>query len=66
MARHRIDPRNTATYQYGWSCNNTNLTFELDANMESTRYASGGTDDVESTDGGDQSGEYETGSALNL
>ena len=72
------DPNNDATYFYAYACDNTAKTFELDANMESTRYACGGDDDVESTDGGDKNGGvacaspttafYETGTdpALNL
>lgn len=56
------DPVGTGTtYFYGYSCDNTNKTFELNGNMESTRYAQGGSDDVESTDGGNTAGEYETG-----
>ncbi len=57
------DPLNpdTAAQSYTYQCNNTSKTFELNANMESTRYASGGTDDVESNDGGDQAGIYEVG-----
>ena len=60
------DPTNTDTYNYQYSCNSTNLTFELDAKMESTRYSNGGSDDKESTDGGDVAAEYETGTALTL
>lgn len=61
-----IDPTNTATYFYAYSCDNTNKWFEFDANMESTRYANGGTDDVESTDGGNVTTEYEVGNAPGL
>jgi prepilin-type N-terminal cleavage/methylation domain-containing protein len=64
------DPINpdTAAQSYTYQCDETNKTFELDANMESTRYASSGTDDVESTDGGDTPGTYEVGNdpGLNL
>ncbi|OGY64509.1 MAG: hypothetical protein A3I24_04030 [Candidatus Harrisonbacteria bacterium RIFCSPLOWO2_02_FULL_41_13b] len=64
------DPLNpdTATQAYTYRCDNTAKTFELNANMESTRYAQGGSDDVESTDGGDQVGIYEGGNdpGLNL
>jgi prepilin-type N-terminal cleavage/methylation domain-containing protein len=57
------DPLNpdTAAQSYTYQCNSTAKTFELNANMESIRYASGGTDDVEGTDGGDQSTIYEVG-----
>ncbi|MBU6141765.1 prepilin-type N-terminal cleavage/methylation domain-containing protein [Patescibacteria group bacterium] len=60
------DPTNSATYNYQYSCNSTNQTYELDAKMESTRYSQGGSDDKESTDGGDVANEYETGSSLTL
>jgi hypothetical protein len=57
------DPLNpdTTTYNYQYACNQSATTFELNANMESTRYASSGTDDVESTDGGNVVGIYEVG-----
>lgn len=54
------------TYAYFYTCSTTGMVFELNASLESTRYASGGTDDKESTDGGDRTWLYETGSALNL
>ena len=47
------DPVNDTTYFYAYACDNTNRTFELNANMESTRYAASGDNDVETTDGGD-------------
>jgi prepilin-type N-terminal cleavage/methylation domain-containing protein len=46
-----IDPTNTSTYFYSYACDNTNLTFELNANLESTRYTSG-TENKEDSDGG--------------
>jgi len=57
------DPINpdTAAQSYTYQCNDTNKTFELNANMESSRYAQGGADDVESTDGGDITTIYEVG-----
>ena len=62
------DPLNpdTAAQSYTYACNNTSKTFELNANMESTRYASSGTDDVESVDGGDVAGIYEVGNEPGL
>ncbi|MHB9019577.1 MAG: type II secretion system protein [Minisyncoccota bacterium] len=58
-----MDPINTvaSTYNYTYACDNTNKWFEFDAIMESVRYANGGSDDVESTDGGDQADVYEVG-----
>lgn len=41
-------------------------TFEMNADMESTRYQSGGNDDVESVDGGDKPDIYEVGNAPGL
>lgn len=57
------DPINTvaSTYNYTYACDNTNKWFEFDAIMESDRYANGGSDDIESTDGGDQGNVYEVG-----
>ncbi|MBM3257131.1 MAG: type II secretion system protein [Candidatus Liptonbacteria bacterium] len=56
-----IDPINNATYFYSYAAEETNYTFELNAEMESTRYSSGGSNDVESTDGGSSSTLYEVG-----
>lgn len=64
-----VDPTNTTTNNryYGYSCDAVNLTFEINANMESARYnypgGAPGTnpDDVESSDGGDNHAFYETG-----
>lgn len=47
-----IDPTNNATYFYSYACDNTAKTYELNANLESTRYCASGTDDKETTDGG--------------
>ncbi len=62
-----IDPVNNATYFYSYATNAyPNFQFEIDADMESTRYASSGPSDVESTDGGDNVGVYEVGTDLAL
>ena len=63
-----IDPSNDATYFYSYACNNTAKTFELGANMESTRYANGGTDDKEinTKDGGNNDNVYEVGNEPGL
>ncbi len=61
-----VDPINNATYFYSYAADTTNQTFELDAKMESTRYANGGGNDVESTDGGSSSSLYEAGTAPGL
>ena len=63
------DPSNATTTSplyYTYSCNNASSTFELNANMESSRYSNGGADDVESRDGGDNANLYEVGNAPGL
>jgi hypothetical protein len=61
-----IDPINNTTYFYAYSCNDTSKWFEYDAHMESDKYKNGGSDNVESTDGGDNLNEYEVGNAPGL
>jgi len=58
-----IDPTNPNTniQAYTYSCDQAALTFELNANMESSRYGKGGDNDVESTDGGSVAEIYEIG-----
>ncbi len=58
-----IDPINDANFYYAYAATST-LTFELDAFMESQKYAASGTKDTESTDGGDNNNVYETGTNL--
>lgn len=55
-----VDPTNSATYQYCYDADATNLVFELDANLESTKYA----DAYEGKDGGDNADWYEVGTSL--
>lgn len=65
-----MDPVNSATFFYAYSCSTTNLTYELNAKMESTKYATTAATEVVSNarDGGNQSAWYEIGSdpALDL
>ena len=67
-----IDPKNSTTtsattsYVYYYATKSASTTFELNANMESTYYANGGSGDVESKDGGDDPDLYEVGSDLTL
>ena len=49
------------TYQYTYVGDNTNKTFELNANLESTKYSG-----LEATDGGNCSGIYEVGTDAGL
>jgi len=64
LARLPLDPTNDSTYYYVYKGDATNLTFELNANMESTKYAKDGTADKESNskDGGNNANCYEVGS----
>jgi len=71
IAAYPKDPKKTgagvnATYFYSYACNDSATTFELNANMESARYAKDGSDDVESRDGGTLDDIFEVGTALNL
>jgi len=70
IARLPLDPVNSVSgsnnYFYGYACNDTSKTYELNANMESTKYANAGTGDVESTDGGGNNNWYEVGNSLSL
>jgi prepilin-type N-terminal cleavage/methylation domain-containing protein len=61
-----LDPKNDTTYTYWYRPNTSSTTYELLCNMESTYYAQNGSGDVESKDGGDDSGYYELGSDLTL
>lgn len=61
------DPQSSAGQFYSYVSNGSS-TFELNADMESDRYKNGGSDDVESVDGGDKADYYEVGNdpGLNL
>ncbi len=64
-----LDPVNDSSYYYEFASNATGthpLTFELNCNMESTKYSNGGSADVESTDGGNNNEVYEIGSVPGL
>ncbi|MDP3947182.1 MAG: hypothetical protein Q8Q41_00630 [bacterium] len=63
------DPMNTPTQFYSFACKPTgeleyNEQYEIDANFESSRYASGGSGDLES--GGSNPNLYEVGTNLDL
>lgn len=55
----------TSSYFYSYACDASNQ-WEFTAHMESTRYASSGTDDVESTDGGNKQALFEVGTNVQL
>lgn len=56
-----MDPTGDATYQYTYDGNNTAKTFELNGNLESTKYVG-----LEGTDGGNCATAYEVGSEPGL
>ena len=60
LSRLPIDPVNSTTNFYVFG-SNASGEYELNANMESTRYSSGESGDVESVDGGDNADWYEIG-----
>ncbi|MDD5547776.1 MAG: type II secretion system protein [Candidatus Pacebacteria bacterium] len=61
-----IDPVNDTTYFYSYACDNTEKTFELDADIESNRYKTGGDQDKETGDGGNSVSYYEVGTDADL
>ncbi|KKW46832.1 MAG: hypothetical protein A3A43_01765 [Candidatus Liptonbacteria bacterium RIFCSPLOWO2_01_FULL_56_20] len=63
-----VDPRNDYLFYYAYAATTTNLTFEIDAKMESSKYGfnNGLGGDVVSNDGGDSTSTYEVGNAAGL
>ena len=66
LATLPLDPNNDSSRFYAYSCDNTNKTFELNANLESQKFRNGGTADLESTDGGNDDDLYEVGNDPDL
>lgn len=68
LARLPIDPVNDLSYKYCFKSSSSTLTYELDANMESTKYAANGSGDIETgtKDGGNDDGFYEIGNEPGL
>ena len=64
MSVEPIDPTNNYTYFYAYRPNGT--AYKITVNMESGKYQQGGSNDVESTDGGISSSTYEVGTDLAL
>ena len=60
-----IDPKNNATSFYRYEADSANQ-WEFAAKMESVRYSSGGSDDVEGTDGGNVTTLFEVGTNVSL
>jgi len=61
LAKLYIDPLNDLGHYYGYACDPQTLTFELDANLESSNYK-----DLSSQDGGDNPNIYEAGTNLKI
>jgi prepilin-type N-terminal cleavage/methylation domain-containing protein len=62
-----IDPlNNDNVHFYAYDASSTGQVFKLDAHMESAKYSFGGTNDVVSTDGGNDTSSYEVGTNLQL
>ena len=68
LAKLPIDPVNSASFFYAYSCSNTNLTYELNAKMESVKYGTTSATEVVTRDGGNNTQWYEIGNdpALDL
>ncbi len=58
------DPLNNEKFFYAFSCDELLRSFELNANLESKRFRSEGSEDKESKDGGDNSYWYEIGNII--
>lgn len=65
IAAWPIDPKNNAANFYSYTCDGSNQ-WEFAAKMESPRYSSTGTDDVEKTDGGNVDTLFEVGTNVGL
>jgi len=60
------DPSSTGELQYVYFGNDTSDTWEIGATMESTKYANGGSGDVETKDGGNAANALERGNEPGL
>jgi prepilin-type N-terminal cleavage/methylation domain-containing protein len=65
LPRLPVDPVNNSDNYYAIKISSTVGKFEINANMESTKYSNGGSSDAESTDGGNMSTWYEVGTNIN-
>lgn len=68
LAEWPIDPKEDGINFYSFVCRKdaNGLKWEFAAHMESARYAAGGADDAESTDGGNRPGLLEVGTDMEL
>jgi prepilin-type N-terminal cleavage/methylation domain-containing protein len=65
LSRLPLDPVNDSTNYYAIKISSTVGKYEINANMESTKYSNGGSSDSENTDGGNMSTWLEIGSSIN-
>ncbi len=61
-----LGPATTDGKYYRYACNDANKTYEINANMESTKFSTGGGADIETPDGGNSTTLYEIGIAPSL
>ncbi|MDP2703654.1 MAG: type II secretion system protein [bacterium] len=61
LSKLPLDPVNGTANFYGYACDNTNGWYEINANMESAKFKTGGAGDVETDDGGNKTDYYEIG-----
>ncbi|MEZ4156961.1 MAG: type II secretion system protein [Candidatus Paceibacterota bacterium] len=61
-----IDPVNNSEFFYAYSCDQTNLKFELNAKLESEKFQQGEDQDKHASDAGDNDQHYEIGTSLIL
>ncbi len=64
-----IDPKEDSAHFYSFICKvegGSDAVWEFSSHMESVRYASGGPDDIESTDGGNRPALFEVGTGVGL
>jgi prepilin-type N-terminal cleavage/methylation domain-containing protein len=56
-----VDPVNSLNYYYAYAASSSGYTYEIDAFMESKKYGNGGSGDVVTNDGGDNTSTLEVG-----
>ena len=61
-----VDPTNVGDNVYFYRASSTTTTFKLAGKMESSKYNTGGSGDVQTNDGGNSTGFYEVGTNLTM
>jgi hypothetical protein len=64
MGNEPVDPSNTGSSTYTYAA--SSMVFKMAVKTDSAKYSTGGSGDVESTDGGNSTGTYEQGTNLAL